>query len=193
MRVALLTGGGDCPGLNAVIYAAVRKGINHYGDEFIGFLNGWIVVKTGIPSFLVTLGTFFMLQGLNLALTQTITNQVASPDIASLQGFGSAQTDYSPSVQLIGLQRGLLAVMMSDTVATRRLESSEKAPSGSGRALRMPELYTRHLQPPNGPWVNGGQALLEGSQDVLQQAAGGVFFIDELCTLSKGQQKHLAF
>jgi len=41
MRVALLTGGGDCPGLNAVIYAAVRKGINHYGDELIGFLNGW--------------------------------------------------------------------------------------------------------------------------------------------------------
>ena len=41
MRVALLTGGGDCPGLNAVIYAAVRKGINTYGDEFVGFLNGW--------------------------------------------------------------------------------------------------------------------------------------------------------
>lgn len=41
MRVALLTGGGDCPGLNAVIYAAVKKGINHYEDEFIGFLNGW--------------------------------------------------------------------------------------------------------------------------------------------------------
>lgn len=41
MRVALLTGGGDCPGLNAVIYAAVKKGINHYGDEFIGFLNSW--------------------------------------------------------------------------------------------------------------------------------------------------------
>jgi ATP-dependent phosphofructokinase / diphosphate-dependent phosphofructokinase len=41
MRIALLTGGGDCPGLNAVIYAAVRKGINTYGDEFIGFLDGW--------------------------------------------------------------------------------------------------------------------------------------------------------
>jgi len=41
MRVALLTGGGDCPGLNAVIYAVVKKGFNHYGDEFIGFLNGW--------------------------------------------------------------------------------------------------------------------------------------------------------
>ena len=51
MRVALLTGGGDCPGLNAVIYAAVRKGINHYGDEFIGFLNGWrgVLDNTFIP------------------------------------------------------------------------------------------------------------------------------------------------
>ncbi len=35
------TGGGDCPGLNAVIRAAVRKGIWHYGDEFIGFMQGW--------------------------------------------------------------------------------------------------------------------------------------------------------
>jgi 6-phosphofructokinase 1 len=41
MRVAMLTGGGDCPGLNAVIYGAVRKGILHYGDEFVGFLEGW--------------------------------------------------------------------------------------------------------------------------------------------------------
>jgi phosphofructokinase-like protein len=37
----MLTGGGDCPGLNAVIRAAVRKGIFHYGDEFIGFIEGW--------------------------------------------------------------------------------------------------------------------------------------------------------
>ncbi|HWZ12073.1 MAG TPA: ATP-dependent 6-phosphofructokinase [Acidobacteriaceae bacterium] len=41
MRVGMLTGGGDCPGLNAVIRAAVRKGIFHYGDEFIGFIEGW--------------------------------------------------------------------------------------------------------------------------------------------------------
>ncbi len=41
MRIGVLTGGGDCPGLNAVIRAAVRKGIIHYGDEFIGFLEGW--------------------------------------------------------------------------------------------------------------------------------------------------------
>ena len=41
MRVGMLTGGGDCPGLNAVIRAAVRKGILHHGDEFIGFMEGW--------------------------------------------------------------------------------------------------------------------------------------------------------
>ncbi|MHB8391430.1 MAG: 6-phosphofructokinase [Acidobacteriaceae bacterium] len=41
MRVGILTGGGDCPGLNAVIRAAVRKGIFHYGDEFVGFMEGW--------------------------------------------------------------------------------------------------------------------------------------------------------
>jgi len=37
----MLTGGGDCPGLNAVIRAVVRKGIFHYRDEFLGFLEGW--------------------------------------------------------------------------------------------------------------------------------------------------------
>lgn len=41
MRIGVLTGGGDCPGLNAVIRAVVRKGIFHYRDEFLGFLEGW--------------------------------------------------------------------------------------------------------------------------------------------------------
>jgi ATP-dependent phosphofructokinase / diphosphate-dependent phosphofructokinase len=41
MKIGMLTGGGDCPGLNAVIRAVVRKGVFHYGDEFVGFLEGW--------------------------------------------------------------------------------------------------------------------------------------------------------
>jgi phosphofructokinase-like protein len=41
MRVGLLTGGGDCPGLNAVIRAVVRKGETAYHDELVGFLDGW--------------------------------------------------------------------------------------------------------------------------------------------------------
>ena len=41
MRVGVLTGGGDCPGLNAVIRAVVRKGVKEYGMDFIGFRDGW--------------------------------------------------------------------------------------------------------------------------------------------------------
>jgi ATP-dependent phosphofructokinase / diphosphate-dependent phosphofructokinase len=41
MRVGVLTGGGDCPGLNAVIRAIVRKAERIYGDEVVGFIDGW--------------------------------------------------------------------------------------------------------------------------------------------------------
>jgi 6-phosphofructokinase 1 len=41
MRVGVLTGGGDCPGLNAVIRAVVRKGVQEYGVEFLGYREGW--------------------------------------------------------------------------------------------------------------------------------------------------------
>jgi ATP-dependent phosphofructokinase / diphosphate-dependent phosphofructokinase len=41
MRVGVLTGGGDCPGLNAVIRAVVRRGVKDYGYEFLGFRDGW--------------------------------------------------------------------------------------------------------------------------------------------------------
>ena len=61
-------------------------------------------------------------------------------------GEGSTQTDYSPSVQVLGMQRALLAQLMSDSVATRMLESAERSPDGASRSLRMPELYTRLTQ-----------------------------------------------
>lgn len=56
MRVGVLTGGGDCPGLNAVIRAVVRKGVQEYGHDFVGFRDGWRgplegrSVRLGIPA-----------------------------------------------------------------------------------------------------------------------------------------------
>ena len=47
MRVGVLTGGGDCPGLNAVIRAVVRKGERQYGDRLVGFRDGWKGVIKG--------------------------------------------------------------------------------------------------------------------------------------------------
>jgi ATP-dependent phosphofructokinase / diphosphate-dependent phosphofructokinase len=41
MRIGVLTGGGDCPGLNAVIRAIVRKGVEHLDHEFVGYRDGW--------------------------------------------------------------------------------------------------------------------------------------------------------
>lgn len=47
MRVGILTGGGDCPGLNAVIRAVVRKGITHYEYDVLGIKNGWLGLIEG--------------------------------------------------------------------------------------------------------------------------------------------------
>jgi phosphofructokinase-like protein len=55
VRIGVLTGGGDCPGLNAVIRAVVRKGVEVYGHEFVGFRDGWkgplegITMELGVP------------------------------------------------------------------------------------------------------------------------------------------------
>lgn len=55
MRIGVLTGGGDCPGLNAVIRAAVRKGTEVHGHEFLGYRDGWkgplegVTCPLGVP------------------------------------------------------------------------------------------------------------------------------------------------
>jgi len=50
-RIGILTGGGDCPGLNAVIRGVVRAGVNRYGHEIVGFRYGWagVLEDTTIP------------------------------------------------------------------------------------------------------------------------------------------------
>ncbi|MDF3142497.1 MULTISPECIES: 6-phosphofructokinase [unclassified Streptomyces] len=47
MKVGVLTGGGDCPGLNAVIRSVVRKGIQEYGFDFVGLRDGWLGALQG--------------------------------------------------------------------------------------------------------------------------------------------------
>src|SRR3954449_13039378 len=41
LRIGVLTGGGDCPGLNAVLRSVVRTATTHYGSEVLGFRDGW--------------------------------------------------------------------------------------------------------------------------------------------------------
>ena len=73
MRVGVLTGGGDCPGLNAVIRAVVRKGVFHYKDEFVGFIEGWrgVVENKTMPLDLDTVSGILQLGGTILRTSRT--------------------------------------------------------------------------------------------------------------------------
>src|SRR5271155_2303106 len=73
MRVGMLTGGGDCPGLNAVIRAAVRKGIFHHNDEFVGFIEGWrgVVENKTMPLTIETVSGILQLGGTILRTSRT--------------------------------------------------------------------------------------------------------------------------
>ena len=69
----------------------------------IGALNGYLVTRTGIASFLITLAAFLMLQGPNLAVTKLITGQVATPRISDMQGFDSAEMVFAGAVTIFGV------------------------------------------------------------------------------------------
>ena len=68
----------------------------------IGFLNGWLVTRTGLPSFIITLGTFLMLQGLNLGLTKLFTGTVTAGGIGTTAGYDSAEAVFASTVTFVG-------------------------------------------------------------------------------------------
>ncbi|WP_232660799.1 ABC transporter permease [Pseudonocardia sp. TRM90224] len=69
----------------------------------IGFVNGYLVVRTGIPSFLVTLGTFFMLQGINLGVTKIISGTVSTENVADIDGFASLKAIFASEFAVGGV------------------------------------------------------------------------------------------
>ncbi|MBB4901617.1 simple sugar transport system permease protein [Streptomyces griseostramineus] len=70
----------------------------------VGVFNGWMLVRTGLPSFLVTLGTFLILQGVNLAVTKLVTGNVATDDISDMDGFDQAKAIFASSFEVAGVQ-----------------------------------------------------------------------------------------
>ena len=85
--------------LNVWVGAFIALGIS----LAIGALNGVLVTRTGIPSFLITLAAFLMLQGLNLAVTKLVTGQVATPTIADMAGFDTARAVFASSFSVGGV------------------------------------------------------------------------------------------
>jgi simple sugar transport system permease protein len=74
----------------AIVITLVAAGV-------VGFINGYMVMATKLPSFIVTLATFFVLQGVNLGVTKAITNQVAVSNIDSAAGYDSANKVFGGS------------------------------------------------------------------------------------------------
>jgi len=70
---------------------------------FIGFINGFLVVRTGIPSFLITLGTFFVLQGVNLGVTKLVTGAVSTQNVSDMEGFDSAKAVFASTFDIFGV------------------------------------------------------------------------------------------
>ncbi len=68
----------------------------------VGFFNGLAVVKTGLPSFIVTLGTLLALQGANLGVTKLVTGTVQVRGIAHAGGYDSAHALFASTVKVLG-------------------------------------------------------------------------------------------
>jgi simple sugar transport system permease protein len=66
----------------------------------VGALNGWLVMWTGLPSFIVTLGTFLALQGLNLGVTRLVTGTVQVAGIRGVGGYSSAGAVFASTISI---------------------------------------------------------------------------------------------
>ena len=127
VAVALLMMGGEfdlsagvavtTPSLTASIFATEVAGNLWAGVIFallfslgIGALNGGLLIRTKLHSFLVTLGTFLMLQGLNIAITKLITGNVATQDISGMAGFKLGQAIFASTIPIGGVQISIAIV-----------------------------------------------------------------------------------
>ncbi|KPC91324.1 ribose ABC transporter permease, partial [Streptomyces sp. NRRL F-6602] len=69
----------------------------------VGLFNGVLLTRTRLPSFIITLGTFLMLTGLNLGLTKLISGTVSTKSIADMEGFDSARAVFASTLTVGGV------------------------------------------------------------------------------------------
>ncbi len=69
---------------------------------FVGLANGYLVIKTGLPSFIVTLATFFVLKGINLAVTKLLTGTVRVDGVDTGEGFETARNWFATKIEFGG-------------------------------------------------------------------------------------------
>ncbi|MEU8685961.1 ABC transporter permease [Streptomyces sp. NPDC048611] len=149
----------------------------------IGVFNGLLLTRTKLPSFVITLGTFFMLTGLNLGFTKLISGTVSTKTIADMEGFDSARTVFASRLTLGGvdIQITILWWLLLVAVATwillrTRVGNWIFAVGGNAdaaRAVGVPVTKTKiglYMGVAFAAWVSGQHLLF--SYDAIQSGDG---------------------
>ena len=154
----------------------------------IGAFNGWLLHKTGLPSFLVTLGTFFVLQGVNLAVTRIVTGGVSSNTISDMDGWASAQAVFASSIDLgpVAIKIPvlywiLLTAVLSWLLLRTRVGNwifAVGGDSAAARAVGVPVVATKvglFMGVGFGAWLLGMHMLFEYNNVQSGQGVGNEF------------------
>ncbi|GGQ02067.1 ABC transporter permease [Streptomyces roseolilacinus] len=149
----------------------------------VGFFNGFVLTRTRLPSFIITLGTFLMLTGLNLGLTKLISGTVSTRTIADMEGFASARALFASEATLGGATLkvtilwwlGLVAVATWILLRTRfgNWVFAVGGNAEAARAVGVPVRRTKTLLYMGVgfcAWVSGQHLLF--SFDVVQSGEG---------------------
>ncbi|WP_269858814.1 ABC transporter permease [Streptomyces sp. RPT161] len=149
----------------------------------VGFFNGFVLTRTRLPSFIITLGTFLMLTGLNLGCTKLISGTVATKSISDMQGFDSARAVFASHLTIgsVDLQvtilwwLGLVAVATWVLLRTRagNWVFAVGGSADAARAVGVPVARTKiglYTAVALCAWISGQHLLL--SFDVVQSGEG---------------------
>ncbi|MEV0931696.1 ABC transporter permease [Streptomyces phaeochromogenes] len=149
----------------------------------VGFFNGFMLTRTGLPSFIITLGTFLMLTGMNLGFTKLISGTVSTKTIADMEGFASARAVFASVLTVGGVDfkitilwwLGLVALASWILLRTRVGNWIFAVGGGkdAARAVGVPVDRTRiglYMGVSLAAWIAGQHLLF--SFDVVQSGEG---------------------
>ncbi|MGW1837520.1 ABC transporter permease [Streptomyces sp. BBFR2] len=149
----------------------------------IGFFNGFLLTRTKLPSFIITLGTFFMLTGLNLGFTKLISGTVSTKTIADMEGFDSARALFASHLTLGGVDIQitivwwLVLVAVATWILLRTRVGNWIFAVGGGddaaRAVGVPVVKTKiglYMGVALAAWISGQHLLF--SYDAIQSGDG---------------------
>lgn len=161
----------------------VGAGVALLATLAIGFFNGYMLIRTKLPSFIITLGTFLMLTGLNLGLTKAISGTVSTKSIGDMEGFPSARAVFASELTVgpVGIQVTvfwwLALVAVATWVLLRTRVGNWIFAVGGGveaaRAVGVPVARTKvglYLGIALAAWISGQHLLF--NYDVMQSGEG---------------------